>query len=137
MPEKRPTLKELKAHPWLAGPVYSPGEIQELLHDQLDYFSNLARRRMQELRGQFKRRTGGAKSPEKEMDCLLHDKLMHDVRMSAYYSECVAINTQLCERAEEAAEPHNSSDDQVNYSSDESLKDPAEDVARTPPGDAR
>ena len=135
VPEKRIGLSELKEHPWVIGPTYSASEISSLLRDQLENYCKLSRRRMQEVQGKHKC-TVGVMKHNGGLDCLIHEKLIHDTRMVNYCAECVAINAQLDKKAEAMVEQHSSSDDQISLSSDESPHS-MEDILRTSHGKYR
>ena len=114
VPEKRLTMCEIKSHPWLQGKTYSQSELQDLLKDQLEYITQLSKRRMRELLAKRKcMKRIHYNNPSSVKPIVSHEKTTHDMKIESYQAECAAMNANLEKRAEDYDKTLHNSDDQM------------------------
>ncbi len=95
---KRPDLSELKAHPWMKGPVFSQEELAEAMRDRLELSHNLRHREMQEklAKHSWCRKLAMPSFIQTALEAPGSEKAMHaDALYSHYIAECAEINLRL------------------------------------------
>ena len=133
---KRLDLGEVKAHPWMKGPIYTQEELLDVMRDRLELSTKIRNLEMQEklVKQRWNHRPAMSWAMVPQMEMASFDKsLQTDAFFSRCLAECAEVNTRLEKQklvVSEATSTSRStstihSDDQmaVGSTSDDALKD--------------
>ena len=93
-PGKRLSLAELKAHPWLQGPILAPTQLSAVLQKRLAFCAQVTKREVQAKAAKRKSEAGTHKQ-QQPIDLFIEKKGAHDRLASHFLEECAAINSTL------------------------------------------